>query len=130
MQLGALGTVGGIKGSEKLNRLAGDKTQKDDFEDKIRAVLNENEYKDVINNLRKKAKRMGVEVKDENDSFYNFNTDTISVDSDTSPSSLAHEMGHAAMSKKGRSKDIIGKAAHSKISAHCCWGKSKRRQFL
>ena len=28
---------------------------------------------------------------------------------------LAHEMGHAAMSKKGRSRDLIGKAAHTPV---------------
>lgn len=35
---------------------------------------------------------------------------------DGNPAILAHEMGHAAMLRKKRSKDIIGKAAHSKIS--------------
>lgn len=34
---------------------------------------------------------------------------------DGNPAVLAHEMGHAAMLRKKRSKDIIGKAAHSKV---------------
>lgn len=34
---------------------------------------------------------------------------------DGNPAILAHEMGHAAMLRKKRSKDIIGKAAHSKV---------------
>lgn len=32
---------------------------------------------------------------------------------DGNPAVLAHEMGHAAMSRKGRSKDILGKLAHT-----------------
>ena len=45
-----------------------------------------------------------------------YGTDSIAMGlGDGNPAVLAHEMGHAAMSQKGRSHDILGKAAHSPI---------------
>lgn len=119
---GALGTVGGIKGSKKLNNIAGDKALEAELKDiRMKYDRNKKDHKNVVDNLEKIADKLGIKImKDENeDDAYNFKTDTINYAFDN-PAVLAHEMGHAAMSKKGRSKDILGRAAHSKAGR--AWG--------
>ena len=102
---GSIGTIGGIKASHKLNRVINEKLSKLELADMARGYLNKEEYNKVLRNLRKKSSELGIKLTI---------TDTINHTFDN-PSSLAHEMGHASMSKKGRSKDVIGKVAHSKF---------------
>jgi hypothetical protein len=115
---GAAGVVGGIKLSRKLQTKAGEKEFKEELISMLRSEnpKTKEEHNNVIRNLRNKAKDLGVKIKNhEYNNYYDPNNDTIYVSEPVSPYALAHEMGHASMMKKGRSKDIIGKAAHSKV---------------
>lgn len=70
--------------------------------------------------LKQKAKDWKVNILEGNDFGYDSSSDSMMLDKSNryrkNPAALSHELGHAAMSKRGRSKDIIGKAAHLKIA--------------
>ena len=67
--------------------------------------LDESKKDDIYNSL---ARAYGMDKKNARE----IGNDTI-IYGIKGPAVLAHEMGHAAMSRKGRSKDLLGRAAHS-----------------
>ena len=72
------------------------------------------EYLEKNGNLDSYKKQMEKEFKSKAVGE-NIGTDTIVMGNLNSPAVLSHELGHAAMSDKGRSNDIIGKAAHTSV---------------
>lgn len=120
---GSIGTVGGIKGSKKLNKIANinlAKSKLKHYENMESDKKYDSDEINVLKNLIKKSKNLGIKINPRgDDSNYEYETDTINLGSPIS-ATLAHEMGHAAMHKKGRSKDILGRAAHSKAGR--AWG--------
>lgn len=118
---GAAGVVGGFKLSRKLQTKAAENAFKEDLTSMLRSENPETrgEHNKVIRNLKKKARSMGIKIKKhEYNNYYDPNDDAIYVSGPVvAPHTLAHEMGHASMMKKGRSKDIVGKAVHSKVGS-------------
>lgn len=102
---GAIGmTANGITGYKFL------------FGDKI----NSKDKKEISEKLLQKARKQGIKIGKTNElsDFYVPGKDIIALRDlkDVDPSALSHELGHAQYMKSGRSKNIIGKAAHSKIA--------------
>ena len=107
----AAGTVGVLSSGKIMRTL--NKKAANNFEKSLAIPESSKIYK----KLKNKAKNLGINIKHDSEpniARYEGDTDTIRLGNDRrNPAMLAHEMGHAAMSQKGRSHDILGKAAHS-----------------
>lgn len=105
-----------ILGADRLStRIIKKQNEKLDKSDSLIKSLKESPK--INEKLKQKAKDWGIKVSENGYNGYNPAVDEILIEkASRNPAAVAHELGHAAMSKKGRSKDIIGKAAHLKIA--------------